>query len=347
MLLLLLFITSRVVGAEVVRWGFVGSETLEALDRAGRSETVAVSQRNASLAWAYAQRHGLRWYADARVLIREVSAVYIATPAGSHLEYALVAASHRKPCVIDKPMARNANESRAMIAAFGISRTPLFVAYYRRSLPRYQRLRALVREEVGEVVRVRYFKKTKPVGRIDPKASGGGLFLDVGSHALDLLDFVLGPLRDVRGTASGPGRPEVETAATMRFRVGPRGTGAAYWTFMNAGTDEDTLTIQGTKAHLVVPDFLDGTEIVLLRPSSREDDDDDDYASSRRQQRFLDFPPNPVHAPFVDSVLDALETGDAGKCPSTTASALRTAFVVDAVLDRYWAGRDRTFWQKN
>ena len=38
--------------------------------------------------------------------------------------------------------------------------------------------------------------------RLTAEASGGGLFVDLGSHQLDLLDYLLGPLEDVQGAAT-------------------------------------------------------------------------------------------------------------------------------------------------
>lgn len=38
--------------------------------------------------------------------------------------------------------------------------------------------------------------------RVDAKVGGGGLFLDLGSHMLDLVDWLLGPLQGVKGLAA-------------------------------------------------------------------------------------------------------------------------------------------------
>jgi predicted dehydrogenase len=41
--------------------------------------------------------------------------------------------------------------------------------------------------------------------RLDATVGGGGLFLDLGSHMLDLVDWLLGPLQGVRGIAARSG----------------------------------------------------------------------------------------------------------------------------------------------
>src|SRR5438045_258327 len=86
----------------MIRWGIIGwGDVTEvksgpALARARNSALVAVMRRTGSLAQDYARRHNIpRWYDDADALIRdpEVDAVYVATPPGSHLEYALKVAA--------------------------------------------------------------------------------------------------------------------------------------------------------------------------------------------------------------------------------------------------------------
>ena len=75
-----------------------------------------------------------------------VNAVYVATPPGNHLEYALATAAAGKPCYVEKPMARSARECQRMVDAFEAKGLPLFVAYYRRALPRFTCVRQLLEE---------------------------------------------------------------------------------------------------------------------------------------------------------------------------------------------------------
>src|SRR5699024_3466825 len=139
---------------ETVRWGIIGvGDVTEAksgpgFQKAERSSLVAVMRRDGAKAADYAARHGVpRWYDDADALINdpEVDAVYIATPPGSHADYAIRVAAAGKPVYVEKPMARTADECRAMIDAADAAGVPLFVAYYRRAMPRFKIVEDLVR----------------------------------------------------------------------------------------------------------------------------------------------------------------------------------------------------------
>jgi len=64
-----------------------------------------------------------------------LDAVDIATPPDSYLEYGLKVAEAGKPCCIEKPMAPTYAECAEIRTAFDNKQLPLFVAYYRRTLP--------------------------------------------------------------------------------------------------------------------------------------------------------------------------------------------------------------------
>src|SRR3954469_4538120 len=231
----------------MIRWGIIGCGDVTevksgpALQRASKSALVAVMRRTGALAQDYARRHNVpRWYDNADALIRDpdVDAVYIATPPGSHFEYALKVAAAGKPCYVEKPMARSFVECQRMIDAFERAKLPLFVAYYRRALPRFVKLKDLIDSgKIGHVTSCRYHRTTPdrpaPPGfwRLDVAQSGGGLFLDVGSHVLDLLDYLLGEFVETSG--SGFGRPEspAEETVALSFRTSRGVVGAASWNF--------------------------------------------------------------------------------------------------------------------
>jgi predicted dehydrogenase len=328
------------VPMETVRWGIIGVGNVTeiksgpALQQADRSALVAVMRRSGDKAADYARRHGVpRWYDDPDALIAdpEVDAVYIATPPDSHSDYALRVAAAGKPVYVEKPMARTAAECEAMIDACAGAGVPLFVAYYRRAMPRFRTVQELL--DGGAIgaprtVSVRFQRRSEDVApadlpwRLRPEISGGGLFVDMGSHTLDLLDWLLGPVTQVSGMAANLGghyQAEDLVAGAFQFTSGVRGVGL--WLF-DGDEDRDEVEITGTTGTLRFSTF--GQEPMRL--------------SGIHGDRLIEAPyPAPVQQPLIQTVVDEL-TGR-GVCPSTGVSAARTARVVDTLLRGY---RDQT-----
>jgi 1,5-anhydro-D-fructose reductase (1,5-anhydro-D-mannitol-forming) len=330
-----------------VRWGIIGCGDVTevksgpAFQKVAKSRLVAVMRRNGALAADYARRHGVaRWYDRAEALVHddEVDAIYVATPPGSHLDYALMASAAGKPAYVEKPMARTFSECRRMVDAFEKAKVPLFVAYYRRALDRFRAVRDLVASgRLGTITAVRYLyaKPPSPPGasgalpwRLRAEESGGGLFLDLGSHTLDILDFILGPLENVRGEATNMGSPyDVEDTVAVHFSTPSGAIGTAHWNFANT-EQADEIVISGDDGEVRLATFGDGPIDVRTGP---------------RVER-LEFPnPTNIQAPMIESVVaDLLGTG---RCESPGATAARTSAVIDATLKGYYGSRDGEFWK--
>ena len=224
-------------------WGVVGcGDVVEhksgpAIGHAPRSDMVLVMRRDGAAARDFARRHGVaRWTGDAQQVIDDaaVDIVYVATPPSSHLEYVLAAAAAGKHVLVEKPMALNAAEGREMVTACAGAGVELFVAYYRRFWPHILRLRALLAEgAIGRpllgVVDVSWddVAGRRRAGtrewRDDPAIGGGGGFVDICSHRIDLLVWLLGPVAEAHGVATRFDRDlEVEQigAAVVRMESG-------------------------------------------------------------------------------------------------------------------------------
>jgi len=336
---------------DVIRWGIIGCGDVTEIksgpgfQKSAGSKLVAVMRRNAALAEDYAKRHGVpKWYSDADALIRdpEVDAIYIATPPGSHLEMALRVAAAGKPCHVEKPMARTATECEAMIAAFARARLPLFVAYYRRAQPRFLKAKELIGTALGRVTSIRY-QFTDPrhnaaagslPWRLEAENAGGGFFLDLGSHTLDLLDFFFGPLAAVSGHAANLASPyDVEDTLAMSFHSPAGAPGSASWNFAGqtpGGKPEDFFQITGTIGRLTFSTF--GNEPLRLE------------TADGAVHEFPFSPPQHVAQPLIQTVVDELR--GQGTCPSPGIAAIRTSSVMDTVLASYYGGRDDDFWNR-
>ena len=326
---------------QVVRWGIIGcGDVTEVKSGPGfrlaeRSRLVAVMRRNRDLAADYARRHGVpRWYDNAEQLIAdpEVDAVYIATPPDSHLSYALQVAAAGKPAYVEKPMARSAAECDRMVAAFQKREVPLYVAYYRRGLPRFCQVKEWIAAgTIGRITGVDYHfassaHRSDAGLRTNVTSAGAGLFLDLGSHALDLLDFFLGPLEHVQGRAVNRATPQdAEDSVALHFSAGGV-LGAATWNFAS-GVARDVCRITGTEGCIEYSTF----DNVPLRLTTEKGTESVEIAH-----------PTHVQQPLIQQVVDDLL--GRGHCPSTGISARRTSLVMDTALTAYYGDRSRPFW---
>ena len=328
-----------------IRWGIIGCGDVTeiksgpAFNKVADSKLVAVMRRDGAKAADYARRHNVpKWYdnADALIADPDVDAVYIATPPGNHEEYALRVAAAGKPCYVEKPMARNHAECQRMVDAFAQKNLPLFVAYYRRGLPRFVKTRELINAgEIGELIAIEYTlasnqcatRQDPPPWRVVPSVSGGGIFLDLASHLLDLFDFLFGPLTFAWSDAKrfGPGSVEDYVVLNFTTPAGVRGVGE--WDF-TSDEHQDHILIEGTRGKIELSCF--GNEPVIFE------------TAERRQELSLPNPPH-VQQPLIESMVNDLL--GRGKCPSTGLSAARTSALMDQALLPYYGSRGDGFWK--
>jgi predicted dehydrogenase len=328
------------IHANTVRWGIIGCGNVTevksgpAFQKAERSTLVAVMRRDGAKARDYAQRHGVpRWYDDAQALIgdAEVDAVYVATPPSTHKLYALMSIAAGKPVYVEKPMAMDAAECDEIIAAGGAAGVPVFVAYYRRMLPRFHKVRELLFGEraIGtprgvhavlvEPHRPRYDNPQALPWHVRPDISGGGLFMDVGCHTLDILDWLFGPMASVSGHASNQrGAYPAEDGVAMSFAFGNGMLGTGLWNF-DGLQPRDTIEVIGDGGRLSFATFGDGP-IRLENPVG--------------VREFHVENPLHIQQPLVETIMAEL-TGRPGACPSTAESGARTSRVMDQVLRDY------------
>lgn len=201
-----------------IRWGIIGCGDVTevksgpAYQNIEGFEIIAVMRRNEEKASDYAKRHQIaKFYTDADDLINddEVDAVYIATPPDSHKYYGIKVAEAGKICCLEKPMAPSYADSLEVYNAFRTREIPLFIAYYRRSLPRFTKIKEwLDAKKIGEIRHVRW-QLSKPASeqdlsgkknwRTEAKVAPGGYFDDLASHGLDLFTYLLGSITQVHG----------------------------------------------------------------------------------------------------------------------------------------------------
>jgi predicted dehydrogenase len=315
-----------------IRWGIIGCGDVTEVksgpgfQKAAGSSLVAVMRRSADLAKDYAQRHGVpRWYDDARALIADpqVDAVYIATPPSSHKEYTLLAAQAGKPVYVEKPMALTSADCAEMIAACQQAGVPLFVAYYRRALPRFVKVKELV--DGGAIGDVRYVTieltqrppETPLAGqnlpwRLRPEISGGGHFMDLAVHTLDFLDYLLGPISAAHGFSGNQGgfyAAEDIVSGSFRFASGVLGSGT--WCF-TAHAPVDRVDLVGSRGKISFASFANAPVSLTTAQGSQE---------------FTIDHPDHVQQPLIQQIVNELHGN--GHCVSTGENGLRATWITE------------------
>jgi 1,5-anhydro-D-fructose reductase (1,5-anhydro-D-mannitol-forming) len=322
-----------------IRWGMIGCGDVAevksgpALYKAEGSALVAVTRRDRAKAEDYARRHNVpRVHASADDLIRDadIDAVYIATPPSSHCELALKAAAERKPCLVEKPMAMNHAECLRMIGAFHAAHTPLWVAYYRRALPRFLKVRELLRAEViGRLTSI-HVKVTDPLAigdaakawRFNAEIAGAGLFLDLASHYFDIIDFVAGPITDAAGFALNTGGAyAAEDVTATAFQIGGKIAGTGVWNF-NAPASGDSIVFTGSQGEIATAVRSD-IDVMVTRDNQQN------------SYRFRN-PPH-VHQPLIQTIVNELRGN--GRSESTGESAARSSWVMEQCLQGYYKAK--------
>lgn len=254
-----------------LNWGIIGTGDVTekksgpGLYKAENSNLLAVYNRTPKKAVDYANRHNVaRVYETAKGLIndKEIDVVYIATPPDSHKAYAIEALEAGKIPYIEKPLTLSYSDAKEIQQLSEKLNIPVYIAFYRRGLEKFIAIKRILEKEVIGDIRFVTITQTATVApeflnqsnlpwRVIPEISGGGLFMDIGSHVLDCLMMFFGELETMNGFADNNGGhyPAEDTImASFKFKNGISGTGN--WCF-TADETKNEVEIVGNKGRII------------------------------------------------------------------------------------------------
>lgn len=325
------------VEVKEVVWGIIGvgdvceKKSAPAMNKIKNSRIKAVMRRNFAKAQDFAKRHKIpHVYQTVEEMLadEEINTIYIATPPHVHKELTIKAAKAGKNVYVEKPMALNYSECHKMNVVCEQLKTPLFVAYYRRALPNFLKVKELLQKKaIGQVrcVQINLFKP--PIvnteiskdenWRVQPEISGGGLFHDLASHQFDILDFILGKITSAKGHSTNQTKQypaDDMVTASYEFQSGVIGSGT--WCFNSNITSEiDSIAIFGSKGMIEFATYAHG------RVSLQCDDNEDEV--------FNFIMPDHIQQPLIETIVNDLR--QRGKCLSTGKTGARASWVMDQI----------------
>jgi predicted dehydrogenase len=225
-----------------------------------------------------------------------INAVYIATPVFLHSPQTIQSLRAGKHVLCEKPMAMNEPEARSMVETARQCGRTFGVAYYRRAYPKVQRAKQLLAAgAIGKPVVAEltcHEWRGPDAGHrdwlLDPAKAGGGPLYDIGSHRIDVLNFLFGqPQRATGYLSNAVLQYAVEDNATIMadYANGVRGIVDVRW---HSRIKRDECRIRGTDGEMELSP-LNGPD--LIYPGGRES---------------LPVHAN-VHLPLIENFVDAVE----------------------------------------
>jgi predicted dehydrogenase len=321
---------------KTLNWGIIGCGSVTevksgpAFQQVSGFKLMAVMRRDYDKAKDFALRHSVpKFYDDADALIQDskIDAIYIATPPDSHCYYALKVAHANKICCIEKPMATSYEESVQINNAFDEKNIPLFVSYYRRSLPRFNKVKSwLDQNEIGKIRHITW-NLQKPANaidisktynwRTDINIAYGGYFDDLASHGLDLFTYLLGDITKATGVSLNQQNLYTAMDSVAGSWIHDSGvTGSGSWNFA-ALKRIDRVQIFGVNGKIEFSIF-DDVEICMETNDSKK-------------RTFIENPKT-IQLYHIQNIKDDLS----GKIkhPSQGESASHTQWVMDKILNK-------------
>lgn len=272
-----------------------------------------------------------------------IDGVIVCSETDQHEALVTAAAAAGKHMFVEKPLGIGAQDANRMAAAIDQAGVLFQTGYFSRGMPVHQALKDLVAQGVfGQITRARFINCHSGAMRdiftpdylwmTDMAQAGVGAFGDLGTHALDLMLWILGDVDRVTATLDvvlekyGPDCDETGEAL-FRFSSGAIGSLAAAWVDV---AEPITAEISGTEGHAYIFNRSD-----LYITNANLDGADG-------QQPWTDLPPAWPHA--FDLFLDALNAPDPSARAAVPLVTAREAAYRSTVMEAMYKASQEESW---
>lgn len=295
---------------------------------------------------ALGERYGVPWFTDMHKMMRSapVDAVSVLTESGNHARHVVELAAHRKPIVVEKPMALTISGADAMIAACEAAGIKLFVVKQNRfNVPVVKMREALEAGRFGKLVlgtvRVRWCRTQAYYDQDAWRgtwALDGGVLMNQASHHVDLLEWMMGDVESVFAmSARALANIEAEDTAvvTLRFSSGALGVVEAT-TCARPKDIEGSISLLGERGSVEISGFA----VNALRHWAFVDPIPEDRDVS---ERFSVNPPDVYgfgHRAYYEHVVDCIRHNKRHLVDG--AEGRRSLQVIAAIYQSIEAGRE-------
>lgn len=256
----------------MISWAHIHAEfRAKALSEIPGARIVAIADDNEGRGRDAARRYGVEWFStDWRRLVElpDVDVVLVHSETSRHAEQVIAAAESGKHVFCEKPIANTLADAERMVAAVRrakVDGTAAFVSRFSQEASRAQRI--VSAGSLGDIVHARALIGLAGIAEIgcppemaawmvDPDLGGGGAWVDEGSHAVDLLRWMVGDVSEVSAFTARRVKRDLAVediaVAILRFRNGALGEVATSWSLAIDLGMRNTLELYGSKGALLM-----------------------------------------------------------------------------------------------
>ncbi len=339
----------KTFGIGIIGCGNIGGVHVSALKGVPCARLVGGAEVGEERRRAFTETTGAPCYADYEELLRrpDLDAVCVCTPSGLHMEPAVAAARAGKHIICEKPLEVTLDRVDAILRetqAHGVKLCAIFPM-------RFDPAARLIKQaaDAGRFGRLtmgdcynkwwrseKYFEKAKWRGTW--KLDGGGACMNQGIHAIDLVQWFMGPVESVCAFTERLVHPGIETedtaAAVLRYRSGAVGV-IECTTSVFPGADR-RIEVLGDKGMAV----LEGDALTTWQFAETRPEDDEvrrRYSAQGIAERPANDPMGGGHARHRAQIADFLEALATGREPQVNGPEGRKA--IEIILAIYESAR--------
>jgi predicted dehydrogenase len=320
--------------SEAVKWGVIGSGGIarrrtipEGILPADNAVLTAVFGTNPASNLEVAREFNAQACGSLEeMLLSDIDAVYVASPAGFHYDHVRAAASAGKHVLCEKPLALDLKQSSQMVEFCGQAGITLGTAFMMRFHTQHLAARDLIREgRLGRPVLARaqlscWYPPIEGAWRQRPETGGGGSLMDMGGHCIDLLEMFFGPVRRVHCAINNTvhGYPSEDSAvATLTFQNGALGVVDTFFCIPDAAS-KNALELYGSRGSILARGTLGQGEAGKMAAYLESEEGGYDAQQGRTGSAGFEIKPPPVNT-FMAEIEEFSQAVIEGREPSINA----------------------------
>ena len=217
--------------------GMIANIHAQAIQEIPNATLIGVADNRVENAERFAKQYGVRPYDSYEQMLSDptLDVICICTPSGFHAQNAMEALKHGKHVVLEKPMALSTESADEIIATCEKTGKLLTVISQLRFSDDILKVKKLLTENAfGKItlcsLYMKYYRSQEYYSsspwKGTKKFDGGGALMNQGIHGVDLLEYIVGPVKEVQGkarTLSHAIEVEDTAVAMLEFKNGALG----------------------------------------------------------------------------------------------------------------------------